>query len=58
MDWRHYPELAVAAKTIYRATINVVVWVKSNAGQGSFYRSQHELIGVFCVGNTPRMASV
>jgi hypothetical protein len=36
MDWRHYPELAVAAKTIYGATLDVVVWVKSNAGQGSF----------------------
>jgi DNA modification methylase len=58
MDWRHYPELAVAAKTIYGATINVVVWVKSNAGQGSFYRSQHELIGVFRVGNTPHLNNI
>ena len=30
--------------------LNLVVWNKSNAGQGSFYRSQHELIGVFRVG--------
>jgi DNA modification methylase len=28
-----------------------VVWNKSNAGQGSFYRSQHELICVFRVGS-------
>jgi hypothetical protein len=28
-------------------TLNIVVWVKSNAGQGSFYRSAHELIAVF-----------
>jgi hypothetical protein len=32
------------------AMLNLAVWVKSNAGQGSFYRSQHELIGVFRVG--------
>ena len=30
--------------------LNLVVWNKTNAGQGSFYRSQHELIGVFRVG--------
>jgi DNA modification methylase len=58
MDWRHYPELAVAARTIYGATLNVVVWVKSNAGQGTFYRSQHELIGVFRVGNTPHLNNI
>jgi hypothetical protein len=26
---------------------NLIVWVKSNAGLGSFYRSQHELIFVY-----------
>ena len=36
----------------------MVVWVKSNAGQGSFYRSQHELIGVFRVGNLPHLNNV
>ena len=25
--------------------LNLAVWVKTNAGQGSFYRSQHELVG-------------
>ena len=38
--------------------INVAVWVKSNAGQGSFYRSQHEFIGVFRVGKTPHLNNV
>ena len=31
--------------------LNVVVWNKTNAGQGSFYRSQHELIFVFKHGS-------
>ena len=38
--------------------LNLVVWVKSNAGQGSFYRSQHELIGVFRVGESPHLNNV
>ena len=38
--------------------LNLVAWVKSNAGQGSFYRSQHELIGVFRVGQKPHLNNV
>ena len=38
--------------------LNLVVWNKSNAGQGSFYRSQHELIGVFRVGEHPHKNNV
>jgi hypothetical protein len=39
-DWRHIAELMAAAKPVYGDIINIAVWVKSNAGQGSFYRSQ------------------
>ena len=49
MDWRHLGEL-IEAGEIYSEMLNLAVWVKSNAGQGSFYRSQHELIGVFWEG--------
>jgi DNA modification methylase len=38
--------------------LNLVVWNKSNAGQGSFYRSQHELIGVFRSGGRPHRNNV
>jgi DNA modification methylase len=58
VDWRHYPELVAAATPIYGEVINVAVWVKSNAGQGSFYRSQHEFIGVFRVGKTPHLNNI
>jgi DNA modification methylase len=34
------------------------VWVKSNAGQGSFYRSQHEFIGVFRVGQAAHLNNI
>ena len=50
IDWRHVEELFVASRGAYGAALNLCVWTKTNSGQGSFYRSQHELIGVFRVG--------
>lgn len=50
MDWRHIGELMAAGRTVYSELKNLCVWVKSNAGQGSFYRSQHELVFVFKKG--------
>ena len=38
--------------------LNLIVWAKTNAGQGSFYRSQHELIGVFRVGSVPHLNTI
>jgi DNA modification methylase len=58
MDWRHLQELIEAGDQTYGAQLNLVVWVKSNAGQGSFYRSQHELIGVFRVGDAAHRNNV
>jgi DNA methylase len=50
MDWRHIGDLIEVGRELYGSMLNLVIWNKSNAGQGSFYRSQHELIGVFRVG--------
>jgi DNA modification methylase len=47
MDWRHTGELLSAGRHIYGKLLNLCVWAKDNAGMGSFYRSQHELIFVF-----------
>src|SRR4029077_19830560 len=58
MDWRHFEELVVASRSVYGAMLNLIAWVKTNAGQGSFYRSQHELIGVFRVGALPHLNTV
>ena len=38
--------------------VNLVVWDKGTGGQGSFYRSQHELIGVFRVGESSHLNNV
>jgi DNA modification methylase len=47
MDWRHAPELLAAGKESYAELKNICIWVKSNAGMGSLYRSQHEFVFVF-----------
>jgi DNA modification methylase len=58
MDWRHIEDLMATGRTVYGETLNLITWVKNNAGQGSFYRSQHELIAVFRVGNAPHLNNV
>jgi hypothetical protein len=47
MDWRHLWELLAAGREAYDELKNICVWVKDNAGMGSLYRSQHELVFVF-----------
>jgi len=47
MDWRHVGNLNAAAKCNELIQQNLCVWSKTNAGMGSFYRSQHELVGVY-----------
>ena len=58
MDWRHLGELLEAGGTAYDEMLNLVVWAKTNAGQGSFYRSAHELIGVFRVGKAAHLNNI
>src|SRR5437660_5997802 len=50
MDWRHGEELLAAGRDVYGELKNLCVWVKDNAGMGSLYRSQHELVFVFKLG--------
>jgi len=58
IDWRGVADLVEAGRQTYGAMLNLVVWAKTNAGQGSFYRSEHELIGVFRVGAPPHLNNV
>jgi DNA modification methylase len=46
-DWRHLREMLTAGHRVYRELKNLCVWNKTNAGMGTFYRSQHELICVW-----------
>jgi len=58
IDWRHLGEMLAAGGEAYHELKNIVVWVKTNAGQGSFYRSQHEFILVFKNGDAPHRNNV
>jgi DNA modification methylase len=53
MDWRHMGELLAAGRRAYTELKNLCVWTKDNAGMGSLYRSQHELVFVFKHGRDP-----
>jgi DNA modification methylase len=58
MDWRHMDDVSAAGKSVYGELLNVCVWNKSNAGMGSLYRSKHELVFVFRVGDVPHYNAV
>lgn len=48
-DWRAYPRMLDAAAGVFHEQKNLIVWAKTNAGMGTFYRSQFELIAPFKV---------
>ena len=50
MDWRHMDDVSAVGKVVYGDLLNLCIWNKSNAGMGSLYRSKHELIFVYKVG--------
>jgi DNA modification methylase len=58
MDWRHLREVSNAGTNTYRELKNVCVWSKTNAGMGSLYRSQHELVFVFKNGASSHINNV
>ena len=58
MDWRHTSELTTAARSADLEPKNLVVWRKDNAGMGSMYRSQHELIFVLKSGRRAHINNV
>lgn len=58
MDWRHLSEMLAAGNATYTEFMNLCVWAKDNAGMGSLYRSQHELIFVFKKGRAKHRNNV
>src|SRR5258708_28990836 len=58
MDWRHLGELHAAGEEIFGPLQNLVVWNKTNAGQGSFCGSQCELIFVYKKGESPHLNNI
>lgn len=58
MDWRHLEELQAANRACNLVQINLCVWNKNNGGQGSLYRSKHELVVVAKKGTAPHTNNV
>ena len=50
-DWRVAPYMLDAASGVFEEVKQLIVWAKTNAGQGAFYRSAHELIYAFKVSS-------
>lgn len=50
IDWRHVGEMEEAGRAVYPELKNICVWAKTNAGMGTFYRSQHEFAYAWKVG--------
>ena len=58
MDWRHMREVLEAGEATYTELKNLCVWTKTNAGMGSLYRSQHELVFVFKNGSARHINNI
>ena len=58
IDWRGLPTVHSAAVKVGLVPFNLVVWAKTNAGMGSLYRSQHELLPLFKKGTAPHVNNV
>ena len=58
MDKKHIAEILAAGVAVYDECKDMLVWVKTNAGMGSLYRSQHELIFLFKHGTAPHVNNI
>jgi DNA modification methylase len=58
IDWRGYSAVVAAAVQLGLAPFNLIVWAKTNAGMGSLYRSQHELLPLFKKEKAPHINNV
>ena len=58
IDWRSIELVIACGRELGLDLINVVVWVKTNGGQGSLWRSQHELLPVFKKGGESHVNNV
>ena len=58
MDWRGASALQAAIIEACLVQINLCVWVKSNGGMGSLYRSQHELVFIAKHGKASHINNV
>lgn len=58
IDWRSHPIVCAAAAKFSLTPLNLIVWAKTNAGMGSLYRSQHELLPFFKKGSAAHVNNI
>jgi DNA modification methylase len=58
IDWRGHHIVHAAATGCGLTHLNLIVWVKTNAGMGNLYRSQHELLPLYKKGDAPHVNNV
>lgn len=58
IDWRGWPVVHAVAVEAGLLPLNLIVWSKTNAGLGSLYRSQHELVPLFKKGEAPHVNNI
>jgi DNA modification methylase len=58
IDWGGLSSIHAAAMALKLEQINLIVWAKTNAGMGSLYRSQHELLPLFKKGREKHVNNV
>ncbi len=58
IDWRGLPTVHSATAKLGVVPLNLIVWAKTNAGMGSLYRSQHELLPLLKKGSAPHVNNV
>ena len=58
IDWRSVELVLCCGRELGLDLLNLVVWAKANAGQGSFWRSQHELLPIFKKGTDAHLNNI
>ena len=58
IDWRSLEMILATGRELGLELLNLIVWAKSNAGQGSLYRSQHELLPLFKKGKAAHVNNI
>lgn len=58
IDWRGLAVVHSVANEFDLEQLNLIVWGKTNAGMGSLYRSQHELLPLFKKGRASHINNV
>ena len=58
IDWRSVELVLACGRELGLDLVNIIVWSKPNAGQGSLWRSAHELLPIFKKGSAKHVNNV